>query len=107
VSMIGTVEFNSACFYRYSNVDLAQLATNLKGDEDLARRTFEAFVRATVDAVPSGKQTSMAAQNPPSFVMAVAHDAGLWSLANAFLDPVRPDDGGDLVRKSIDRLDWH
>jgi CRISPR system Cascade subunit CasC len=105
--MIGTVEFNSACFYRYSNVDLAQLGANLKGDAELARRTLEAFMLATVGAVPSGKQNSMAAHNPPSFVMAVVREAGLWSVANAFLDPVRPGDDGDLMGKSIDRLDRH
>lgn len=105
--MIGTVEFNSACFYRYSNVDLAQLAANLKGDTELARRTLDSFVRSTVEAVPSGKQNSMAAHNPPSFVMAVARETGLWSLANGFLDPVRPAEDGDLMRKSIERLDQH
>ena len=103
--MIGTVEFNSACFYRYANVDLAQLADNLKGDRELAGRTLEAFIRASIEAVPSGKQNSMAAQNPPSFVMAVVRRAGLWSLANAFLTPVSPHEKEDLVRQSIGRID--
>jgi CRISPR system Cascade subunit CasC len=103
--MIGTVEFNSACFYRYANVDLAQLANNLKGDRELAGRTLEAFIRASIEAVPSGKQNSMAAQNPPSFVMAVVRRAGLWSLANAFLTPVSPHEKEDLVRQSIGRID--
>jgi len=105
--MIGTVEFNSACFYRYSNVDLAQLLDNLKHDSDLASRTLEAFIRATVEAVPAGKQNSMAAQNPPSFVMAVVRERGLWSLANAFLNPVHPDEDGDLMHRSIGQLDHH
>ena len=103
--MIGTVEFNSACFYRYANVDLAQLADNLKGDRELAGRTLEAFIHASIEVVPSGKQNSMAAQNPPSFVMAVVRRAGLWSLANAFLTPVTPDEKEDLVKKSIGRID--
>jgi CRISPR system Cascade subunit CasC len=105
--MIGTVEFNSACFYRYANVDLEQLLSNLKGDKELASRTLEAFLRASIEAVPSGKQNSMAAQNPPSFVMAVVRRAGLWSLANAFLKPVAPADGQDLVCQSISRLDQY
>lgn len=103
--MLGTVEFNSACFYRYANVDFAQLVTNLQGDRDLASTTLQVFMRASVAAIPTGKQNSMAAQNPPSLVMAVARDRGLWSLANAFLDPVRPGPDGDLVRRSIARLD--
>lgn len=102
--MMGTVEFNSACFYRYANVDLGQLAANLGGDEELARKTLEAFIRAAVIAIPTGKQNSMAAQNPPSFVMAVVREDGLWSLANAFVKPVsrgRDDrEGDDLVSRS-------
>jgi CRISPR system Cascade subunit CasC len=103
--MMGTVEFNSACFYRYANVDLSQLAANLGGDEDLARATLGAFLKASVLAVPTGKQNSMAAQNPPSFVLVVARDSGLWSMANAYLQPVRPNGAHDLVDESIERLD--
>jgi CRISPR system Cascade subunit CasC len=102
--MIGTVEFNSACFYRYANVDLDQLHCNLKGDAAAVRQTVEAFVRAFVTAIPAGKQNSMAAQNPPSFVFAVARDTGNWSLANAFVRPV-PQHADDLVKESIGRLD--
>ena len=105
--MIGTVEFNSACFYRYANVDLAQLCENLKGDKELAERTLEAFIHASIEAIPSGKQNSMAAQNPPSFVMAVVRRGGLWSLANAFLNPIAPDETNDLVKQSIRRIDHH
>lgn len=103
--MLGTVEFNSACFYRYSNVDLEQLKRNLGGDEDLARKTLEAFLKASIRAIPTGKQNSMAAQNPPSSVLAVARRSGLWSLANAFLKPVRPTQDGDLTQNSLRALD--
>ncbi len=101
--MIGTVEFNSACFYRYANVDIGQLRANLKDDDAAVGQTVEAFVRAFVTAIPAGKQNSMAAQNPPSFVFAVARDAGNWSLANAFVRPVR-ERSEDLVKESIARL---
>ncbi|HZS89845.1 MAG TPA: type I-E CRISPR-associated protein Cas7/Cse4/CasC [Chloroflexota bacterium] len=104
--MMGTVEFNSACFYRYANVDLTQLLRNLEGDDDLARMSLSAFLRASVLAVPTGKQNSMAAQNPPSLVFTVVRDAGLWSLANAFAKPVRAEDaGGDIVAASVRALD--
>ena len=99
--MMGTVEFNSACFYRYANINLEQLKTNLGKDEELAKRTVEAFLRASVSAIPTGKQNSMAAQNPPSFILAVVRDNGLWSLTNAFVQPVHPDGKGNLVQKSI------
>jgi len=103
--MMGTVEFNSSCFYRYANVDIGQLVENLGGDSELAAETVSAFVRATVTAVPTGKQNSMAAQNPPSLVVAVVRDAGLWSLANAFVEPVWARRDGDLVSASIQRID--
>lgn len=105
--MLGTIEYNSACFYRYSNVDLAQLQKNLDNDSDLTRKTLEAFIRASISAVPTGKQNSMAAQNPPLFVLAVARKSGFWSLANAFVKPVRPSAEGDLVENSIRALDQH
>jgi CRISPR system Cascade subunit CasC len=105
--MLGTVEFNSACFYRYANVDVDQLTRNLDGDVGLARQTVEAFLRASIAAVPTGKQNSMAAQNPPSLVFAVVRRAGLWSLANAFVQPVRPDANGDLVQNSTRALDQY
>jgi CRISPR system Cascade subunit CasC len=103
--MLGTVEFNSSCFYRYANVHYGQLLKNLQGDAGLARKTVEAFLRASVEAIPTGKQNSMAAHNPPSLVFAVVRERGLWSLANAFVQPVRPDREGSLVQKSVAALD--
>jgi len=103
-SMMGTVEFNSACFYRYANIDCAQLKKNLGDDKKLAQKTIEAFIRAAVNAIPTGKQNSFAAQNPPSFVFAVVRHSGTWSLANAFASPVWVGDNGDLVQKSTDAL---
>jgi len=102
--MLGTVEFNSACFYRYSNVDLKQLKRNLGDDEDLTLKAVQAFVYAGVKAIPTGKQNSMAAQNPPSFVLVVLRKSGLWSLANAFINPIRPKQGLDLVASSTQAL---
>jgi CRISPR system Cascade subunit CasC len=105
--MLGTVEFNSACYYRYANIDLEQLRRNLQGDEDLARGTVEAFLRASIAAIPTGKQNSTAAQNPPSLVMAVVRERGLWSQANAFLRPVSPWGDRDLMQGSVAALDAH
>jgi len=105
--MMGTVEFNSSCFYRYALIDLDQLTANLGGDEELARAAVDGFLRASVAAIPTGKQNSMAAQNPPSLVFAVVKDRGAvapWSLANAFEVPVEVRRDGRLVDESIARL---
>ena len=103
-SMMGTIEFNSACFYRYANIDFKQLKKNLGGDTELAKKTVEAFIRASVNAIPTGKQNSFAAQNPPSFVFAVARKSGAWSLANAFVKPVWVGENGDLIEESTVKL---
>jgi CRISPR system Cascade subunit CasC len=102
--MMGTVEYNSACLYRYANIDLCQLKENLANDNDLIVQTVESFIRASVNAIPTGKQNSFAAHNPPSFVFAVVRNSGAWSLANAFVKPVWAGENGDLVQKSTNAL---
>lgn len=112
---LGTVEFNSACFYRYANVNVEKLKENLQGDEDLTRATIEAFIRAAVEAIPTGKQNSFATHEKPSFVLAVVSDAGKCSLANAFEKAVKAEEWDEetkrtrdgLVRNSIERLAEH
>jgi len=103
--MMGFVAYDSACFYRYARLDWEQLVKNLDGDAALARRTVEGFMRASVAAIPTGKQNSFAAQNPPSFLLAVVKPQGMaWSLANAFERPVRPGSDG-LAAPSVAALD--
>jgi CRISPR system Cascade subunit CasC len=88
--MMGVVEFNSSCFYRYATVDWEQLLVNLGNDIELAANALAAFTEAFVKAIPSGKQNSMAAHNPPSYIRVHIRDSGEpWNLANAFLSPVR------------------
>jgi len=106
--MIGTVGYNSSCFYRYALIDVDQLAKNLGGNRELAKEGVRAFIRGAIAAIPSGKQNSFAAQTPPSLVMAVAREKGMpWSLANAFERPVRPSENASLVDASIAALDTH
>lgn len=109
--MMGTVQFNSACFYRYAVVDHEGLLANLGGaeQEDLALTTVRAFLEAFVRARPTGKQNSMAAHTLPSLVLLTVRDAGEpLSLANAFVKPVtvrKPDD--DLEQQSCAALLRH
>ena len=106
--MMGFTGFDSACFYRYARIDWKQLVKNLGDDADLARRTVAGFLRAAVAAVPSGKQNAFAANNPPSFLLAVVRRDGMgWSLANAFEKPVYPSGGSGLVRPSVAALDGY
>ena len=105
--MLGTVEFNSACFYRYACLDAAQLLDNLDGDTELARRAALAFATGFVTVMPTGKQNTFAAHNPPAAALLVARASGSWNLANAFVDPVRATRNADLVAASCERLAGH
>jgi len=109
-AMVGIVEFNSSCFYRYSLLDTDQLLRNLGDDRALANAAILAFARASIFAIPTGKQTSMAAQNLPVYVRAIVRDGSApRSLANAFLQPARPDgrEEKDLALVSIEMLERH
>ena len=104
--MLGTVEFNSACYYRYLVIDLSQLRANLQGDMELVKKGLEAFLRAAVLSAPSGKQNTFAAHNPPSFIALTARDhATPRNLANAFEQPARPRDGLNLTQASLKQLE--
>jgi CRISPR system Cascade subunit CasC len=103
--MIGTVEFNSACFYRYANVDFNKLVDNLHGDTELAKNGLKAFLEAFVIASPTGKQNTFAAHNPPEFVaITVRNNGAPRNLANAFETAIRTKSNESLTRKSAEEL---
>jgi CRISPR system Cascade subunit CasC len=106
--MIGVVEFNSSCFYRYSAIDLNKLNENLGFNSDLLAATVKGYIDASVKAVPTGKQNSMAAQNPPGYVRVLVRKDGFpWSLANAFQKPVRAKSDESLEEVSIKALEGY
>jgi CRISPR system Cascade subunit CasC len=88
--MIGTVEFNASCLYRYAVLDVRQLAENLGEDPESEAVTaaIRSFARAFATVAPSGKQNTFAARNMPSAVLGVRRRSGTWNLANAFVQPV-------------------
>ena len=103
--MMGTVEFNSACFYRYAVVDWEKLVANLQDDRELAFKGLRAFLGGFVVAEPTGKQNTFAAHNPPEFVaVTVRRNAAPRNLANAFETAVRVKKDESLTRKSAEGL---
>lgn len=117
--MIGDVEFNSACYYKYFNIHIEGLVENLTGkafkrsvndeDEKNARETASKAVRALIEAacrvMPSGKQNSFAAHQPPSLVWIEIRDQNLpVSYANAFCNPVDPKAKDGLETESANGL---
>jgi len=103
--MMGTVEFNSACFYRYAVVDWEKLTGNLQQDSELSAKGVRAFLEGFSISEPTGKQSTFAAHNPPEFIaVSVRHNAAPRNLANAFETAVFTPKGGSLTRKSAEAL---
>lgn len=105
--MIGHIEFNSATFYRYAVIDAAKLVENLQKDKALALTGIKAFTQAMARAIPTGKQNTFAAHNPPSFVGVVLRHSSPFNLANAFEKPVWPKADKELTTLSVGALAEH
>jgi CRISPR system Cascade subunit CasC len=114
--MIGDVEFNSACSYKYFNIHVEGLVDNLTGkafkrsvsEEDeknalqLSCKAILALIEAACRVTPSGKQNSFAAHQPPSLIWIEVRDNNLpVSYANAFCNPVNSKAKGGLETESI------
>lgn len=65
-SHMGTLEFNSATYYRYIALDIGQLVENLGGDEHLDT-AISAFIKALFVAVPIARQKTQAGSSPWDF----------------------------------------
>ena len=103
--MIGTVEFNSSCFYRYSLIDIEKLKGNLGFNDDLLEAVILAYLDSSVKAIPTGKQNSMAAQNPPGYLRVVMRNNSFpCSMANAFQKPIDASRDKSIEELSIEAL---
>ena len=97
---MGSLEFNSATYYRYVSLDLGQLAENLHS-EDL-NDAVNAFIKALFVAHPSARQSTMAAVCPWNYaIVALRKGQGLQIPFNS---PVRLKNGEDMVAASIETL---
>jgi CRISPR system Cascade subunit CasC len=102
--MMGIVEYNSACFYRYALIQRPHLLRNLSGDRATADRGIVGFARAALEAVPTGRQNSSAAQNPVDYVQVYVGEGRPANLANAFERPVAQKEGRSLTGQSVAAL---
>jgi CRISPR system Cascade subunit CasC len=103
--MTGTLEFTSACYYRYAalNVDLLRSHLSVLNTDEI-QRVIDAFLRATLLAVPGARKNSMNAHTVPVYVLGTVKEKGQpIQLVNAFESPIRAD-GGGLVNNSIAAL---
>ncbi|MFF0416406.1 type I-E CRISPR-associated protein Cas7/Cse4/CasC [Kitasatospora sp. NPDC004745] len=104
---LGTVFHTSGTYYRYSSVNLPELAANLSDDPGAARRLAVEFARAFAVVVPSARKGSTAPFTPPSLVHVVLRGDQPVNLGGAFEQPVTAERGSGFVEPSIRRLDTH
>ena len=97
---MGSLEFNSATYYRYISLDLGQLAANLRTEE--LDEAVQAFTKALFVAHPAARQTTMAALCPWNYAIVTVRKG--QSLQMPFNTPVRPVKGEDMVSASIEQL---
>lgn len=104
---IGSLEFNSACYYRYIalNLDLLRDKDHLEhfSDEEF-KSVVEAFIRASILAVPGARKNSMMGFNPPEYVLGTLREGQPVSLVNAFEEPVKAQ-GRGYVQRSIEKME--
>lgn len=101
--MIGTVEFNSSTLYRYATLDVDRLQESL-GDGPATRRAVEAFVKAFVESMPTGKQNTFANRTLPDAVVVMVRDTQSVNLVGAFEDAVTAENGTTRLEVAARRL---
>ncbi len=114
--MTGTLEFNSATYYRFAALNLDMLA-----DEDHLgakneakegvvaveerKEIVKAFIKATLMAVPVARKNSMNGNTLPGFVLGVVREKGHpIQLVNAFENPVKRSGGKGVFEISREKL---
>ena len=113
--MIGDVEFNSACYYKYFSVDSNAFLENIKGANEIDQglketlsKTIEAFLSALIFVTPSGKQNTFAAHQLPDGILVEVRPSNIpVSYANAFVEPCYPSRSQDLIQASLEKFKQH
>lgn len=99
--MLGTIEFNSSTMYRYANVAVHELSSQLK-DKDTTINTLKLFVESFANSLPTGKVTTFANQTLPQALLIQLRGDRPVSLVSAFEEPVRSNTG--YIEKSVKKL---
>ena len=64
---MGSLEYNSATYYRYISLDLGQLQQTLEPTADELARAVDAFTRALFVAIPTARQATQSGASPWEF----------------------------------------
>jgi len=90
---MGSLEFNSATYYRYVSLDLGQLVQTL-GADDL-KQAIAAFTQALFVAVPNARQTTQSGASPWEFARVLVRQG--QRLQVPFEQPVKAKGEGFLA----------
>lgn len=101
--MMGDVEFNSSTLYRYAVINVNHLAKQYGDSGEIVEDGLKRFIESFVRSLPSGKQSTFAAQTLPEAVVLVVRDDQPTSLAGAFERPIVASGDGYSI-PSIKRL---
>ena len=108
--MIGSLEFNSATYYRYIavNLDLLTASSHLGGlSNDKRKDILRAFIRSALTSVPGARKNSMNAGTRPHEVLGIRKESGQpLQLVNAFEEPV-PARGQGFPGASLEEMKKH
>jgi len=96
---MGSLEFNSATYYRYVSLDLGQLYQTLSGQN--VPEAVENFIKALFVAVPTARQTTQSGASPWEFAKVLVRKG--QRLQVPFETAIKPKDGG-FIQPSIDAM---
>ncbi len=110
-----TLEFNSATYYRFAALNLDELAKDdhlgdivkdgkMERSIETRKQVVKTFLKATIQAIPSARKTTMNGNTLPVYVLGVVREKGHpIQLVNAFESPVRSSPKGFAI-ESINRM---
>lgn len=90
--MIGTIEYNSSTLYRYANIGLHNLYSQLHDKKDVID-SAKLFVDTFVKSMPTGKINSFAHQTLPQAIIVSLRDDRPVNMITAFEKPIQPENG--------------
>lgn len=96
---MGSLEFNSATYYRYVSLDLGQLAQTMGGKH--VPEAVEAFVKALFIAVPAARQTTQSGASPWEFAKIMVRTGQRMQIP--FETAIKAKDGG-FLKPSIEEM---
>ncbi|MDP2505856.1 MULTISPECIES: type I-E CRISPR-associated protein Cas7/Cse4/CasC [unclassified Oceanobacter] len=100
---MGSLEYNSATYYRYVSLDLGQLEHTLGEGADL-KTAIEAFVKALYVAVPDARQTTQSGACPWDYARVLVRKG--QRLQASFEQPVKAKGDGFLSPSKEELKTW-